>query len=208
MTRHNLRQMISIREWSIERFRTDRLYQFGVLLIKIVINNLVHFVFNMLIAGIGIFLSIIEFDVMRSMISPIKEVVLFFLLLTPLFLYLLSGYLLLPTKYLLTEFFSVLLFGVIGVMIWRYCIDHPTYDVLNSPWWGYVFYTIGLSMYDYLFSKSDQYDSLRILYSIIPVLLSLCGLEIKRIYNKKDIDFVIILKFIYKKIRNTTPIYL
>jgi len=188
-----------MKNWVIDQFRTGRLKNIWSQIITIIINNLVIITLYVIITGIGvILLPLIYLSIIKSIISPIKEMLLFFLLLTPLILYLFSGYILLPTKHIFTDFFSVIPFGIIGIMIWIYCMNHPGYDALHTSWWTYAFYTGGMGMYDILIGENDQYNYLRILYSIIPVLLSFCGLEIKRTYNKKQLDFVVILKYIFK----------
>lgn len=200
MNNLGLRRIMLIKEWGVNNLKTGKMNQFLYQVSKIVANNLVLFLLNVMIAGIGIFIlpSISVFS-MYSTISPIKEILVLWALTIPLTLYLLSGYLLLPTKYIFTDFISVILFGLIGVMIWVDCIIRPPSNVLNSPWWGYIFYTAGMGgAYDILVTKTESADYLRILYSIIPVLLSFCGLEIKR-YNKKHLDYVVIIKSIVKK---------
>jgi len=174
-----------MKNWIINWFRSGRMNRFWSLLMTIILNNLVLFAFHLVIDGIGIFfLPFIFIHLTDSTIILISLIFLILWCIIPLALYLISGFLLRPTKYTFTDFISVFLFGLVGVMIWVDCWNHPTQDVLSSPWWKYAFYTGGLSMYDLLISKYDQYDSLRILYSIIPVLLSFCGLELKRRYKK------------------------
>jgi hypothetical protein len=188
-----------MKNWLIDQFRTERANQFWTLLKTIVINNLVLFAFDLVIDGICLFLPLLYLPLLDSTFS-IKNIIISVLVyLTPLVLYMIAGYLLKPTKYIFTDFFSVILFGLIGVTIWVDCMNRPTSNALNSSWWGYGFYTAGMGVYGLLISENDNYNYWRILYSIIPVLLSFCGLEIKRINNKKEFDFIKILKHIFKK---------
>jgi hypothetical protein len=125
------------------------------------------------------------------------------LALLPIFLYLYAGFRFKPTDNFFTDFFSFILVGIIGLLIWIFALQethNPTcmHDLNNEgiTWWFYEFYYLGIDIVQqviesFIITDYCNVEAYVILaWNLIPTSLMFFGIEIRRMYEKKKAKII------------------
>jgi hypothetical protein len=175
--------------WDQKRSRFTNWYIFRRELLKkiwiILLNNITMLLYHLLILVITIVVCrtfIFTPDAIYIENTIYIQIWYGFWYIFPLFLYFFAGYILKLTKNAYTDFASVLLFGLIGIFLWIYCMMHPTKDY---QYLFYYLYTISTFVSGAVFFNLEGYQGLYLLTIIVPLSLCFFGLELRRYIGEK-----------------------
>jgi len=165
----------------------------------LVSNNLISFGFHFCISIIVMIFIGLIYNTLLSRFLIIGDVLI---AIVPILLYICAGFRFKPTDNIFSDFFSFMLIGLVGTLLWIYAYNE-THDLTNTynpnnpvPWWIYGFYYTGMEPIHLLFDKltgldyRSIYGIVTLSYNIIPTSLLFFGIEIRRMYEKKKAKII------------------
>jgi len=166
---------------------------------RVISNNFISFGYHLCILIIILFtIWLFSGSVNNKFLAQFYSMGMVLLALLPIFLYLYAGFRFKPTDSFLTDFFSFILIGIIGLLIWIFALQdthNPTCvgDVINEgiTWWFYEFYYLGIDIVQQVIDKiintdyCNVYAYVILSWNLIPTSLMFFGIEIRRMYEKK-----------------------